>query len=85
MVRHLIYLGQVVIRLRRETVQKCFTDNNIVLLTGHRTKCIDHIAISTAYLRNKNLKTVSVEEWNLDKKQSDHKGIVVEIVPGDPD
>ena len=60
----------------RESMLKCFSDNNMTILTADRPECIDHIAVSDAFLGNGTIKTI---EWNYDKSLSDHKGIVVEI------
>jgi hypothetical protein len=45
-------------------------------LTRDRRECIDHIAISDNFTRNKE---TEIGEWNLDKKLSDHKGIYVDL------
>ena len=39
-------------------------------------ECIDHIAVSTEFVGNS---IIHVEEWNLDKSLSDHKGIAVTL------
>ena len=68
----------------REAVQKCFDENGVFLLTGHRSECIDHIAVSDGFMHDEKLSVVSVDEWNIDRSLSDHKGTVVEISPKDP-
>ena len=55
---------------------KSFEENNIRLLTSEQSECIDHVAISTDFVGNSR---IHIEEWNLDKKLSDHKGISVEL------
>lgn len=60
----------------RDSVIKGFQDREILLLTGERPECIDHIAVSERFLLGAD---VTVEEWNLDKTLSDHKGIVVKV------
>jgi endonuclease/exonuclease/phosphatase family metal-dependent hydrolase len=62
----------------REALEESFAANNLLLLTRNQPECIDHIAISRGFVGESN---VRVEEWNLDKKLSDHKGICVEINP----
>ena len=64
--------------LGRETVQKCFDSIGISILTSKRPECIDHIALSDSFMSGHHL--VGIYEWNNDKKLSDHKGAVVEIV-----
>jgi endonuclease/exonuclease/phosphatase family metal-dependent hydrolase len=61
----------------RATIEDMLTTNKLGLLTRKQSECIDHIAISRELLGDSK---VSVNEWNLDKKLSDHKGIVVEIL-----
>ena len=60
----------------RSVLLDCFERNHIENLTAGRTECIDHIAISGSFIKDK---TVSIEEWNQDKRLSDHKGVVIEI------
>ncbi len=60
----------------RAALQKTFSENKIRLLTGDIKECIDHIAISEKVIGNAQIK---VDEWNLKKALSDHKGIVVTI------
>ena len=61
----------------RNELLQTFSSLNIELLTKNRLECIDHIAISKNFLSNK--KYIS-DEWNLDKKLSDHKGIFVDVL-----
>ena len=56
---------------------QCFDECGISLLTGEQPECIDHIAVSEAFMSEQ--RVVGIEEWNLDKRLSDHKGICVEI------
>lgn len=48
----------------------------IKVLTADQSQCIDHIALSERFADGTPAK---VDEWNLDKRLSDHKGIVVQI------
>jgi hypothetical protein len=56
-----------------QTFSRC----GISILTGKREECIDHIAVSDAFV---NQARTEVTEWNYDKALSDHKGIVVDIM-----
>ena len=80
----------------RDTVLKCFEENHVNLMTGHRKECIDHIAIQDDFLyfdeqdppkegewRQSRLVVSDVDEWNWDKSLSDHKGTVIDIQPMD--
>lgn len=60
----------------REELEKSFENNKLTLLTRNQNECIDHIAISTKFIENFKHE---VFEWNLNKKLSDHKGILVEL------
>jgi endonuclease/exonuclease/phosphatase family metal-dependent hydrolase len=60
----------------REALEESFTVNNLLLMTRNQPECIDHIAISRDFVTEAD---VTIEEWNLDKKLSDHKGINVEL------
>lgn len=60
----------------RNTLRRCFAQNRIKVLTEDVAECVDHIAVSEQALLNAE---VAVAEWNLNKKLSDHKGIVAEI------
>jgi hypothetical protein len=60
----------------RASLEEMFKRNELHLLTREQPECIDHIAISREFI---GASTVTVEEWNLDKNLSDHKGIYVEL------
>lgn len=60
----------------RDTLSVSFASNNISLLTGNQTECIDHIAVSKNFIGGSNIK---ISEWNVDKSLSDHKGIAADI------
>ena len=60
----------------RNELNKVFKECKLNLLTGNKTECIDHIAISENFITNME---IEIGEWNLDKKLSDHKGIYVEL------
>jgi len=60
--------------LGRNELDKTFDKNNLTLLTRTQKECIDHISISSSFV--KDLKS-EINEWNIDKKLSDHKGIYV--------
>ena len=62
----------------RDTLRRCFAQNQITLLTENTPGCIDHIAISNEFIANTEL---IIDEWNIDKKMSDHKGIAATILP----
>jgi hypothetical protein len=57
-------------------LDEVFSRNGITLLTREQPECIDHMALSNEVIAGL---TAKVSEWNLDKKLSDHKGIVVEL------
>lgn len=61
-------------KVGRTALNEVFKSNDISLLTRNQPECIDHIAISARFVRDK---SVSINEWNFDRKLSDHKGIVV--------
>lgn len=61
-------------KLGKETLLQSFSQNHLKLLTQHQPECVDHIAISEPFVSGVD---VHVEEWNLDRKVSDHKGIAV--------
>lgn len=63
----------------RDTFLKMCHDNGIDIVTAGKTECIDHIAISEKYISSNDFCVTSIEEWNLDKALSDHKGIVLEL------
>lgn len=60
----------------RAALEDVFSMNEITLITRKQPECIDHIAVSDEFIANS---TSKIEEWNIDKKLSDHKGIVVEF------
>ena len=63
----------------RDSVQQTFSECGIRILTQDRPECIDHIAISDSFAGEAKF---SVEEWNYDKRLSDHKGIVADMFNG---
>lgn len=58
----------------RKLITDCFEANKIEILTAKASECIDHIAVSQRLISGMALK---IDEWNLDKRLSDHKGIAV--------
>lgn len=58
----------------RTTLLDLFRDTGLTLLTERQPECIDHIALSGNMVSSKR---IILEEWNMDKRLSDHKGIVV--------
>ncbi len=60
----------------RASLLDCFGQIGIEILTADKTWCIDHIALSKRFVAGA---SVRIEEWNLDKRLSDHKGIVVDF------
>lgn len=58
----------------RRIFLEVFKENNIQLLTAAQPECIDHIAISANFVGDCN---VDIEEWNIGRVLSDHKGISV--------
>lgn len=62
----------------RDTIRRCFSENHIMLLTENTRECIDHIAMSNEFILNTE---AIIDEWNLDRKMSDHKGVVATILP----
>ncbi len=60
----------------RSSLLEVFEKAGLRLLTEKQPECIDHIAVSERLVSDK---VILVEEWNIDKKLSDHKGIAVEI------
>lgn len=60
----------------RAALLDLFKEEQISLLTGNQSECIDHIAISSSFTGKAPHKT---EEWNTDKRLSDHKGIAVTL------
>ena len=63
-------------KLGRSIILETCEQNDIRLLTGSVPECIDHIAVSAEFVGNS---SVYIEEWNLDKCLSDHKGIAVTL------
>jgi len=63
--------------LGRQMVQNCFGNSGISILTAERPQCIDHISISDSFMAEH--RVTEIDEWNLDKRLSDHKGIAVQI------
>jgi len=59
----------------RALVENTLRDCGIDILTRDRRECVDHIALTAGFASA----FAHVEEWNTDKRLSDHKGIVVEI------
>ena len=60
----------------RNKLIEAFRECKLKLLTIDRTECIDHIAISENFIKNSE---TEIDEWNSDKKLSDHKGIYVNL------
>ena len=58
----------------RDALNQAFEKNCLTLLTRNQSECIDHIAVSEPFIKNK---TFEIHEWNQDKTLSDHKGIAV--------
>jgi len=65
-------------KMGRAALEEMLLINNLELLTRNQPECIDHIAVSRDFIGTQ---TVNVDEWNHDKKLSDHKGILVELIP----
>ena len=61
--------------LGRETAQNALRCAGISILTAERSACIDHIAISDSFMAGH--RVTDIEEWNIDKTLSDHKGIMI--------
>ncbi|WP_432670753.1 endonuclease/exonuclease/phosphatase family protein [Flavobacterium sp. SM2513] len=60
----------------RIILDEAFEKNTLKLVTRNQPECIDHIAISKSFITDK---IVEIQEWNHDKKLSDHKGIAVHL------
>ena len=60
----------------RETLKESFTACDLELMTATQPECIDHIALSRNFPRERMLE---VREWNLEKRLSDHKGIYIDF------
>lgn len=63
-------------KLGRSVLLETCAQNGIRLLTESVPECIDHIAVTAEIVGNS---TIHIEEWNLDKSLSDHKGISVTV------
>ncbi|MBF2709755.1 endonuclease/exonuclease/phosphatase family protein [Flavobacterium soyangense] len=61
----------------RNALNNSFKENKITNLTHHLPETIDHITISQAFIGNASIET---QEWNLDKKLSDHKGVCISLI-----
>lgn len=60
----------------RKLVLDCFNQIGVKILTADRVWCIDHIALSESFGFGA---APLIQEWNEDKRLSDHKGIVVDL------
>lgn len=60
----------------RDTLRQSFSENHIRLLTETVPECVDHIAVSESFIKGMDMR---IEEWNIDKSLSDHKGIAVTL------
>ena len=60
----------------RQKIRDIFSKCNIKLVTENQAECIDHIAISKNVI---GVSTPEINEWNTDKRLSDHKGISVQF------
>ena len=61
----------------RNSLNELFQTNDLKLVTNDLSEAIDHIAISSAAIQTHKIK---IEEWNLDKSLSDHKGVSVKFM-----
>ena len=61
-------------RFIRNCLFQTLSKNKIRLLTASQAQCIDHIAISERFFDGAEM---HIEEWNHEKRLSDHKGILV--------
>jgi len=61
----------------RNSLNECFKANELMNLTSELPECIDHIALSKSFAGGKSVK---LNEWNMDKSLSDHKGVCVDLV-----
>lgn len=59
----------------RQLVIKTFDECGIDIITKELPQCIDHIAVSKDFFNT----IADINEWNLDKTLSDHKGSVVDL------
>ena len=64
-------------RTGRDLLQESFQKNRMRLLTEKVPCCVDHIALSSQFVSDED---IQIQEWNLDKSLSDHKGIAVRFV-----
>ena len=64
-------------RTGRNLLQESFRKNRMRLLTEKVPCCVDHIALSSQFVSDED---IQIQEWNLDKGLSDHKGIAVRFV-----
>ncbi|MCR5041857.1 MAG: endonuclease/exonuclease/phosphatase family protein [Clostridia bacterium] len=60
----------------RKKLLDTFYNNKLSLVTKHLSNCIYHVAVSADFIENA---TVLTEEFNCDRRLSDHKGTVVTI------
>lgn len=63
-------------RAGRDALLQAFSRSHMELLTRGQADCVDHIAISEQFLGNG---AVHLEEWNHDRRLSDHKGVAVQF------
>ena len=59
----------------RDVVLQSCRENHLRLVTSEVAECIDHIAISENFIGS----SIEIHEWNMEKRLSDHKGIVVRL------
>ena len=58
----------------RDSLLNVFKETNLQILTRNVPESIDHIAINEDVVRGRE---IAIQEWNKDKRLSDHKGIMV--------
>ncbi|MCM1166640.1 MAG: endonuclease/exonuclease/phosphatase family protein [Ruminococcus sp.] len=63
-------------RLGRDTILGAFSENRLAFPTREMTGCVDHIAISESFIGGCD---IEIEEWNDDKRLSDHRGVAVTL------
>lgn len=63
-------------RAGRDALLQTLFQTHMELLTKEQLNCIDHIAISKQFLGDA---AAHIEEWNLDRNLSDHKGIAAQF------
>ena len=74
---NIIFSGQAYpSHLARETLNDVFQKFALTNLTATISDCVDHIALSDSFIKNKK---VNIDTWNLDKVLSDHIGISVTL------